>query len=141
MSDEEANERINRTITTLSGLHNITTVLAIFGDLPARYHGRLVDRLVSCAIECNADAHAQMIAYFLHCAAERGLCSPTAFEDGVSMTASALGSITEENPNAISRYAAVIQGIGIHEDPSWHARVMEKAGIHGPALELKLSSI
>ncbi len=140
MSEEEAFGLIDRTAATLSGLHDIATALAVFRDLPTRYHGRLVDRLVSHAIESNTDTYTQVISYFLHCAAARRLCSATAFEDGVSMSASALGDIAEETPDAVSRFATVIKGTGLHKDQRWCARVLKKVGIHGSELELRLLS-
>ncbi len=134
MSRIAANEHIERSVALLSGLHDTGAALAAFHDLPPSYHGRLVDRLVSGAMEpgTSDSMRAHVLAYFFRWAAERRLCSTAAFEDGVAMTTSALGDLVADVPDALERYAVIVKGMGLHEDLAWRARVVEKAGVHGP---------
>ena len=135
MSKEAANEYIERSASLLSGLHDVGTALSVFHILPPGYHSRLVDRLVSGAMESRTDSmRAQVLAYFFQCAAKGQLCSVTAFAEGVSMTTSALEDIATDIPDAVERYAVIVKAMGLHEDLDWRARVLENAGSYGTEL-------
>ncbi|KAM5543012.1 hypothetical protein V8D89_003396 [Ganoderma adspersum] len=129
MSRRTADEHIERSVTLLSGLHDVGAALVVFRDLPASYHSRLVNRLVSGAMEpCTNSMRGQVLAYFFRWAAERHLCSTAAFEEGVSMTMTALEDIAAEVPDAFERYAVIVMGMGLFDDPGWRACVLERAG-------------
>ena len=132
MLAKEASERIERTAVMLSGLHDVSAALAVFRELPSRYHSRLVDRIVSDAMDTDAPMFAQVVAYFLHAAAQNQMCSAQTLKEGVSLTASILEDISLDVPDALSRYAIIVKAAGLHEDRSWRTGVLANMGKCGP---------
>ncbi|PIL33543.1 hypothetical protein GSI_04166 [Ganoderma sinense ZZ0214-1] len=126
MSQKETNARIEQTFAQLfSGPHDIDSALSVFAAVPARYHGRLVDRLVSFATESTL-TDAQLVSYFFYCAAAQGLCTRAAFEAGFAVTATALEDVAVENPEAVLLFATMARGAGLHKDADWWRRVFDR---------------
>ncbi|TBU42561.1 hypothetical protein BD309DRAFT_991589 [Dichomitus squalens] len=134
MSHKEASERIEKAAATLSGLHDVGAALDVFHELSPRYHSRLVDRLVSSAMESDTFLLSQVMAYFFRYAAQGRICSAQALKDGVSLTASNLLDIAVDVPDALSRYAIMIKAAGLHEASNWRMSILEKVGSRGPEL-------
>ncbi|KAI1791178.1 armadillo-type protein, partial [Ganoderma leucocontextum] len=136
MSQKEANEHIEQTVALLfGGPHDIDSALSVFAVMPPRHHSRLIDRLVSFAIE-STRADAQLVAYFFYCAAAKGLCSAAAFEAGFALTAAALEDVAAESPDAVLLFASMAKGAGLHRDREWRRRFFGRLEVlgYGPDL-------
>ncbi len=136
MPQKEAIELIEQTVAQLfGGPHDIDSALSVFAAVPPRHHSRLVDRLVSFAIE-STRADAQLVAYFFYCAAAKGACAPAAFEGGFAVTGAALEDVAAESPDAVLLFATMAKGAGLHKDADWRKRFfgrLERLG-YGPDL-------
>ena len=143
MPQNEANKRIEQCVAQLfGGPHDIDATLSVFTTVPARHHSRLVDRIVSFAIE-STPAHAQLVAYFFGFAAAQGLCARGAFEGGFAVTVAALDDVAAESPEAVLLFATMARGAGLHKDADWRKRVfgrLERLG-YGPDLTSSPTSL
>ena len=139
MPQNEANKHIEQCIAQLfGGPHDIDATLSVFTAVPARHHSRLVDRIVSFAIE-STPTDAQLVAYFFGCAAAQGLCARAAFEGGFAVTVAALDDVAAESPEAVLLFATMARGAGLHKDADWRKRVFGRLERLGYGSDLTLS--
>ncbi|KAI0767120.1 hypothetical protein C8Q74DRAFT_1369963 [Fomes fomentarius] len=106
------NKSSDQTTKTLFHLHDIEDVLSIFNELPPRFHSRVVDSLLSTAVE-SSDTDAQIAAYYFQCARLKGVCSAAAFKDGFYLTTAALRDIAVNCIDAPRRFAIMQKAAGL----------------------------
>ena len=97
MSKDEANRRITEDIKEFFSIRNIDESEDYFGKLPTEHLFRLVDRMVTTAIE-SKEADAQLVADTFRRAVEKNLCPSASFEAGFIPTAEILEDIAIDAP-------------------------------------------
>jgi translation initiation factor 4G len=81
MSDEAANKKIKEDLKEFFAVRNLDEAEVHVMALPVVHHSKLVDKLVTTAVESN-EADAKLVADMFSRAVSKGLCSPEAFEQG-----------------------------------------------------------
>lgn len=115
MTEEEALKKISEDSKEFFGVRNFDEAEVYFTNLPPIHHFRLVDKLVSSAIE-NKESEAQLVAEFFTRAATKKLCTAAAFEDGLSPISEVIDDIAIDAPKAFDLFAIIVKGAGLEED-------------------------
>ncbi|OBZ69854.1 hypothetical protein A0H81_10310 [Grifola frondosa] len=97
-----------------------------FARLPEVHRWRLVDKLVSSAIE-STESDSLLVAGLFDCISSKGLCPSASFEKGFSPVAQALDYIAMDTPQAYNRMAMMMKGAHIHEDDERCKRLASKS--------------
>ncbi|KAF8161295.1 armadillo-type protein [Crassisporium funariophilum] len=97
------------------GVRNLDEAEVYFSTLPAQYHHKLVDKLVSTAIE-SKESDAKLVADFFARAVEKELSSPVSFEDGFSPIAEIIDDLAIDAPKAFQLFAMMIKGADLDEE-------------------------
>ncbi|PCH36545.1 ARM repeat-containing protein [Wolfiporia cocos MD-104 SS10] len=92
MTEEKAKQRVAEDSKEFFIIRDLDEAEAYFTRLPSEHKFRLVNKLVSQAIE-SKEADAQLVADFFSRAASKNLCSPQSFEEGFAPAAETLGGI------------------------------------------------
>ncbi|KAF9450127.1 ARM repeat-containing protein [Macrolepiota fuliginosa MF-IS2] len=109
MSEAVADKRVRECSKEFFGIRNLDEAEVYFTDLPAQYHHKLVDELVSAAVE-STEANAQLVSDLFTRAVSKSLCSPASFEEGVTPVAEVIDDITIDVPKAFRLFAIMIKG-------------------------------
>ena len=115
ITEEEAVKKINEDIKEFFSVRNLDEAEVYFTNLPPVHHFRLVDKLVSSAVESKESA-AQLVADFFARAATKKLCTATAFEDGLSPISEIIDDIAIDAPKAFALFAVIVKGAGLDEE-------------------------
>lgn len=131
MSDAEAKKRIEEDSKEFYAVRNLEEAEVYFSKIPAEHHTKLVDKLVSMALE-SKEADAQLVADFFAIASSKELCSPESFEAGFSDVAEFLEDVAIDAPMAPKLMAIMIKGPSFDEEAL--SRIAAKSGSHGDSL-------
>jgi translation initiation factor 4G len=112
MSDEAAKKKIDEDSKELFGVRNLAEAEVYFSALPAQHHHKLVDKLVSTAVE-SKEVDAQLVSDLFAIAASKNLCSPAAFEEGLVPTAELIEDIAIDAPKAFELFATMVKGASL----------------------------
>ncbi|KAF4563239.1 hypothetical protein EYR40_007051 [Pleurotus pulmonarius] len=123
MSDADAKKKIDEDVKEFFGVRNLDEAEVYFSGLPSTHHERLVDKLVSKAIE-SKETDATLVADFFTRAASKSLCSPTSFEEGFFVIAEFLEDIAIDAPKAWDFMALMVKGASLNGDN--HGRIASK---------------
>ncbi|KAJ7072794.1 hypothetical protein C8F01DRAFT_1012705 [Mycena amicta] len=125
MTVEAADRKIAEDLKEFFAIRNIDEAEAYFSALPPTHHARLVDKLVSTAIEAK-EGGAQLVADLFSRAASKELCSVEAFEEGFLPSAEILEDIAIDAPKAPQNLALMMRAVSF--DTERTARIAEKTG-------------
>ena len=134
-NEDEANKRISEDIKELFSARNIDESEEYFDKLPREHHHRLVDKVVSKAIE-SKEADGKLVADMFARAVEKGLCSIAAFEEGFLPVTEVLDEIVIDAPKGLQIMAVMMRGVGLDKDVERLARVVQKLTNGDKLLEL-----
>jgi translation initiation factor 4G len=127
MSEAEANKKIAEDIKEFfSVVRNIDESEDYFTNLPSEHHHRLVDKMVSKAIE-SKEADGKLVADAFARATEKNLCSISAFEEGFLPVAELLDDIAIDAPKAFQIMAIMMKGAGLDKDEERRTRIAQKS--------------
>ena len=115
MTEAEAKKKIDEDSKEFFGVRNLDEAEVYFTNLPVQHHFRLVDKLVSSAIE-SKEADAKLVADFLARARTKDLCSAAAFEEGFVPIAEMLDDIAIDAPKAFDLMAIMVNGACLDEE-------------------------
>ncbi|KAJ3511777.1 hypothetical protein NLJ89_g3905 [Agrocybe chaxingu] len=114
MTEEAAKKKIAEDLKEFFGVRNLDEAEVYFTDLPTQHHHKLVDKLVSTAVE-SKEADARLVADFFTRAVERELCTPQAFEEGFTPIAELIDDIAIDAPKAFQLFATMLKGASLDE--------------------------
>ena len=127
MSEAEANKKIAEDIKEFfSVVRSIDESEHYFSNLPSEHHHRLVDKMVSKAIE-SKEADGKLVADAFARAVEKNLCSISAFEEGFLPTAELLDDIAIDAPKAFQIMAIMMKGAGLDKDEERRTKIAQKS--------------
>jgi len=115
MSEEAAKKKIDEDSKEFFGVRNLDEAEVYFTALPTQYHHKLIDKLVSTAVE-SKEADAQLVSDLFARAASKNLCSPISFEEGLTPVAEIIDDIAIDAPKAFALFATMVKGVGFDED-------------------------
>ncbi|KAF5357330.1 hypothetical protein D9758_005883 [Tetrapyrgos nigripes] len=115
MSEEEAKKKIEEDSKEFFGVRNLDEAEVYFSKLSSIHHHRLVDKLVSMAIE-SKEADAQLVSQLFERAVSKNLCSSTALEEGFLGIAEFLDDIAIDAPKAPNLLAIMMKGAAFSEE-------------------------
>ncbi|KAF8176531.1 hypothetical protein BJ912DRAFT_930637 [Pholiota molesta] len=122
MSDEVAKKKIAEDTKEFFGVRNLEEAEVYFTALPAVHHHKLVDSLVSKAVE-SKEADAQLVADFFARSTDK--VSSAAFEEGFSGLAEFIEDIAIDAPKAVQLFVLMIMGAKLDEET--RARIAAKS--------------
>ncbi|KAH8087801.1 armadillo-type protein [Cristinia sonorae] len=125
MSEEEVKQRINEDSKEFFSIRDLDEADVYFTKLPVEHRHKLVDKLISVAIE-SKDTDAELVANFFARAASKNYCSPSTFEEGFAPISEFLDDIVYDSPKAFSLYATMMKGAGLDKDEERRARLASK---------------
>ena len=126
MSEGEANKKIAEDIKEFFSIRNIDESEEYFSKLPSEHHHRLVDKMVSKAIE-SKEADGKLVADAFARATEKNLCSISAFEEGFLPIAELLDDIAIDAPKAFQIMATMMKGAGLDKDEERRTKIAQKS--------------
>ena len=135
ISEVEANKKIAEDIKEFFSVRNIDESEEYFTKLPSEYHHRLVDKMVFKAIE-SKEADGKLVADTFARAAEKNLCSISAFEEGFLPIAELLDDIAIDAPRAFQIMATMMKGAGLDKDEERRTKIAQKSMDSDKLLEL-----
>ena len=135
MSEGKANKRIAENIKEFFLLRNIDESEGYFTKLLPNYHHLLVDKMVFKAIG-SGEADGKLVADAFTRAAEKNLCSMSAFEEGFLPVAELLDNIAIDTPKAFQIVAITMKGAGLDKDEERRSRIARKSMDGDKLLEL-----
>ncbi|KAJ7072703.1 armadillo-type protein [Mycena amicta] len=125
MSVEAADRKIAQDLMEFFAIRNIDEAEAYFSALPPTHHARLVDKLVSTAIEAK-EGGAQLVADLFSRAASKELCSVEAFEEGFLPSAEILDDVAIDAPKAPQNLMLMMRAVSFDTERAAH--IAEKTG-------------
>jgi translation initiation factor 4G len=135
MSEAEADKRIVEDIKEFFSVRNIDESEDYFTRLPPEHHHRLVNKMVSNAIE-SKEADGKLVADAFTRATEKKLCSISAFEEGFLPVAELLDDIVIDAPKAFQILATMMKGAGLDNDEERRTKIAQKSTDGDKLLEL-----
>lgn len=126
MSEEEAKVRVQEDSKEFFSIRDLGEAEVYFTKLPSEHRWRLVDKLVSSAIE-SKEADAQLVADFFGRAVARNTCSPASFEEGFTQVAEILDDIAIDAPKAFNLMATMMKGARLDVDEERRTRLASKS--------------
>lgn len=114
MSEEAAKTKIAEDVKEFFAVRSLSEAEVYFTNIPAAHHHRLVDTLVTKAVE-SKEADAKLVADFFEQTVTKGTCSAEAFEAGLTPVAEAIDDIAIDAPKAVQLFAMMIKGAGLDE--------------------------
>jgi translation initiation factor 4G len=135
LSEDEASKKIAEDIKEFFSIRNIDESEEYFAKLPPEHHHQLVDKMVSRAIE-SKEADGKLVADALARAAEKNLCSISAFEEGFLPVAELLDDIAIDAPKAFHLMVTMMKGAGLDKDEERRTRIAQKSMDSDKLLEL-----
>lgn len=124
MNEEAAKKKIDEDSKEFFGVRNLDEAEVYFTALPAQHHRRLVDKLVSAAVE-SKEADAQLVSDLFARAVSKNLCTPVAFEEGFTPVAEIIDDIAIDAPKAFQLFAIMVKGAGF--DAERRSRLASKS--------------
>ena len=115
LSEEAADAKITEDVKEFFNVRNLDEAEVYFSTLPPQYHHSLVNKLVSRAVE-SKEPDARLVADLFTRANSKGLCSPDAFEEGLTPTAEIIEDIAIDAPKAWSLFATMVNGAELDEE-------------------------
>ncbi|KAF9450125.1 ARM repeat-containing protein [Macrolepiota fuliginosa MF-IS2] len=115
MSDEAADKKIKEDSKEFFGVRNLDEAEVYFTALPAQHHYKLVDKLVSTAVE-SKEGDALLVSDLFARAVSKRLCGPASFEEGFTPVAEIIDDIAIDAPKALTLFATMIKGAGFDEE-------------------------
>ncbi|KAH6913517.1 armadillo-type protein [Coprinopsis sp. MPI-PUGE-AT-0042] len=132
MSEADAKKKVAEDCKELFAVRNIDESENYFTSLPAKYHIKLVDKLVSTAVESKA-ADAKLVVSVFERALSKRLVAASVFEEGLAAIAEFLEDIAIDAPHAYELFALMVNGVKLDTDV--RARIAAKdAGSKLPPL-------
>lgn len=126
MSEHEANKKIAEDIKEFFAVRNIDESEDYFTKLPPEHHHRLVDKMVSTAVE-SKEADGKLVADAFARATEKKLCTISAFEEGFLPVAEILDDVAIDAPKAFQIMATMMKGAGLDKDKEQRTRIAQKS--------------
>jgi len=115
MTDDQAHKKIQEDVKEFFALRNLDEGEVYLTALPAQHHSKLIDKLVSSAVE-SKEADAKLAADLFGRAASKNLCSQDALEQGFLPCAEIIGDIAIDAPKAFQLFAMMIKGAEFTEE-------------------------
>ena len=112
MTEETASKKIAEDTKEFFAVQNLEEAEVYFSALPVQFHHKLVDSLVSKAVE-SKEADAQLVSDFF--ARSTSQCLAAAFEEGFLPTAEAIDDIAIDAPKAVKLFALMLKGAKLDE--------------------------
>ncbi|KAI6132491.1 armadillo-type protein [Pisolithus croceorrhizus] len=125
MSEEDAKKKIDEDVKEFFAVRNLEEADAYFTALTEDHRFRLVDKLVSSALE-GKEADARLVADFFSRSASQQECSPDVFEAGFAPMVELLDDIAIDAPKAPQHMAIMLKGAGLDKDGERLKRMAEK---------------
>ncbi|KAH6871738.1 hypothetical protein BKA70DRAFT_301552 [Coprinopsis sp. MPI-PUGE-AT-0042] len=115
MSEEDAKKKTDadHDVNELLELRDISKGERYITDLPAEYHHKLVDKLVSTAIESSNGEASAFVAQLFKRDSTRRLSSASTLEEGLGAVAEFLEDISVEFPLAYERFVVMAKGANL----------------------------
>ena len=127
MSEAEADKKIAEDIKEFfTVVRSIDESEHYFTNLPSEHHHRLIDKMVSKAIE-SKEADGKLVADAFARAVEKKLCSISAFEEGFLPVAELLDDIAIDAPKAFQIMAIMMKGAGLDKDEERRTKIAQKS--------------
>ena len=126
MSEAEVDKKIAEDIKELFSIRNVDESEEYWTKLPSEHHNRLVDKMITKAIE-SREADGKLVADVFARAAEKNLCSISAFEEGFLPVAELLDDIAIDAPKAFQIMAIMMKGAGLDKDEERRTRIAQKS--------------
>lgn len=111
----DVKKRIDEDFKEFFAVRNLDEAEVYFTNLPDEHRFRLVDKLVTSAIE-SKETDAQLVGDFFSRAASKELCTPASFEEGFLNTAEILDDIAIDAPKAYELMAIMMKGADMDEE-------------------------
>jgi translation initiation factor 4G len=115
MSDEAAEKKIKEDLKEFFAVRNLDEAEVYFTALPVVHHSKLVDKLVTTAVE-SKEADAKLVADMFSRAVSKGLCSQEALEQGFLPCAEMIDDIAIDAPKAFELFVTMIKGASLDEE-------------------------
>ncbi|KAI6046367.1 hypothetical protein EDC04DRAFT_2876735 [Pisolithus marmoratus] len=125
MSEDDAKKKINEDVKEFFSVRNLDEADEYFTALTEEHRFRLVDKLVSSALE-SKEADARLVADFFSRSSSQRECSPDAFEAGFTPMVELLDDIAIDAPKAFEYMAIMLKGAGLDKDEERLKRMAEK---------------
>ncbi|KAK2462903.1 hypothetical protein APHAL10511_005101 [Amanita phalloides] len=109
MTERAADARITEDVKEFFNVRSLDEAEVYFITLSSQHHHRLVNKLVTSAVE-SKEPEAQLVASLFTRANSKGLCSPDAFEEGLAPTAETIEDIVIDAPRAWALFAIMVKG-------------------------------
>ncbi|PPQ63016.1 hypothetical protein CVT24_005962 [Panaeolus cyanescens] len=113
LSEEDAKKKIKEDSKEFFGVRNLDEAEEYF-KLPAKFHGQLIDKLVSTAVE-SKEADAQLVADFFARAVEKELTTPDAFAEGFTPIAEIVDDIAIDAPKAYQLFGMMVKAASLDD--------------------------
>ena len=130
-----SNKKIAEDIEEFFSVRNIDESEEYFTKHPSEDRHRLVERMVSMAIE-SEEADGKLVADAFARVAERKLCSISVFEEGFLPVAELLDDIAIDVPKAFRIMATMMKGAGLDKNEERRTRIVQKSMNRDKLLEL-----
>jgi translation initiation factor 4G len=112
---EAAEAKIKEDVKEFFSVRNLDEAEVYFSTLPPRHHHSLVNQLASSAVE-SKEPDAILVADLFTRAKSKGLCSPDAFEEGLTPTVEIIEDIAIDAPKAWTLLATMINGADLDKE-------------------------
>jgi translation initiation factor 4G len=126
MSEADATKKIDEDSKEFISVRNLDEAEVYFTNLTLEHHFRLVDKLVTSAIE-SKEADAQLVGELFSRAISKDLCTLSSFEEGFMPIAEILDDIAIDAPKAFDLMAIMLKGAGLDKDDERRARITGKS--------------
>ncbi|KAJ7258700.1 hypothetical protein C8J57DRAFT_1644698 [Mycena rebaudengoi] len=124
MTEEEATKKIGEDAREFFAIRNLEEADIYFSALPAVHHHRLVEKLVSVAVE-SKETNAQLVADFFAQVVSKEQCSAEAFEEGFSPLVEILEDIAIDALKAPNMMALMMKSVSFDSERT--ARIAAKS--------------
>ncbi|KAI0061212.1 hypothetical protein BV25DRAFT_808484 [Artomyces pyxidatus] len=125
MTADEAGKKITEDLKEFFSIRSLDEAENYFTTLPAEHRFRLVDKLITDAVE-RKDADVQLVADLFVRSREKDLCTADAFEEGFNGLAEMVDDVAVDVPKAWTFFAIMVKGAGLDKDDERRARLAEK---------------
>jgi translation initiation factor 4G len=124
MSEEAAETKIKEDVKEFFAIRSIDEAEAYWTALPAAHHHRLIDKLISQAVEAK-EADAQLVADLFKSVVSKELCASDAFERGFVNIANFIEDIAIDAPKAVTFFGRIVKAVELDEEQ--RRRLADKA--------------
>jgi len=115
INEEAADAKIKEDVKEFFNVRNLDEAEVYFNTLPPQHHHSLVNQLASSAVE-SKEPDAKLVADLFTRAKNKGLCSPDAFEEGLTPTAEIIEDIAIDAPKAWTLFVTMVNGAELDEE-------------------------